>query len=511
MDPITLVRASFELMQLVQRVSRNYDGLDSRVDLMVAVSKQTLIICRTSKSRVPDEIQDLCSIIEKKCTAILRELEEWKGHFGEDGMNQKSSCLKRSKTKIKAQTRLPELAKDLNDMALQANNLLLAVSTEAMASLAASREDVSKKVDNIFAIVSRPLIDPGPLREPGKYVTIDDGLTPIFQLPPSFCETPQRFQRTLTIKFETLPGLAQIKRGHIIAYHWSTNRPIRASEWPVVIKEGCGIRIAFVMGMWFPKKRDKCIRCLKPMQVSPGIIKGELRSCKSCKLQFSKFVPSDFNYEPQDASFEDVSFDFWSYHDYKKKSNQRSSISPSSTLATSDASTKSRPPTGSIESTESTPIDLVCRRLVIKWEPKFNISHRDLFCRCIQLEPEITVPLVATCPIHNDEGISFPDYGHLDYRDDPHFDKFEGYGLFRYHVLVYFPHLCRFVGRPAFMRNCDKTILLESLTLAWSGWVCVSEQRNTAACRADVRAGYEKEIWYSINVPSGVAREHINS
>ncbi|CAG9949138.1 unnamed protein product [Clonostachys rosea f. rosea IK726] len=393
-------------------------------------------------------MQDLCAIIEKKCTAILSELQEWKCRFKDEGMNKKLSSLKRSYIKIKAQTRLPKLAEDLNDMALHAN-----------------REAVNKNVDDVFAIVSRPPMDPGPPREPGKYVTIDDGLNPMFELPPSLCETPQRLQRTLAIAFESMPGLAQIKRGHFVAYHWNINRLVRASEWPVVIKEGYGIRIAFVMGTWLPKKRDNCIRCLKPMRASPGIKKGELRSCKSCNLQFSKFAPLDFDYEPQD-----VSFDFLGYHEYKKKSSQRFSMSHSHTLATSDASAKSQPLKGSIASTESTPIDLVCRRLVIKWEPLFNISYRYLFCRCIvwtstpsQLEPEMTIPLMASCPRHNDEGITFLDYGDLDYSDDPYFDKFGGYGLFRLHVLTYFPYLYNILGGQAFMSDSDKTILMEKL------------------------------------------------
>lgn len=121
MDPISLVRELFELMQLAQILSKNYDEFDSRVDLMIAVSKQALIICRTSKSSVPDEMQDLCAIIEKKCTAILSELQEWKCRFKDEGMNKKLSSLKRSYIKIKAQTRLPKLAEDLNDMALHAN------------------------------------------------------------------------------------------------------------------------------------------------------------------------------------------------------------------------------------------------------------------------------------------------------------------------------------------------------------------------------------------------------
>jgi hypothetical protein len=70
-------------------------------------------------------------------------------------------------------------------------SLLLAVNMEVTASVATPREAVNKNVDDVFAIVSRPPMDPGPPREPGKYVTIDDGLNPIFELPPSLCETPQ--------------------------------------------------------------------------------------------------------------------------------------------------------------------------------------------------------------------------------------------------------------------------------------------------------------------------------
>ncbi|CAH0035979.1 unnamed protein product [Clonostachys rhizophaga] len=427
-------------------------------------------------------MQDLCAIVEKKCTLILSELEEWKCRFKYEETNKALSRLKRSYNKIKAQTRLPKLEEDLNDMALHANSLLLAVSMEVTASVATSREAVNKKVDDIFAIVSRPPMDPGPPREPGKYITIDDGLNTIFELPPSFCETPQvgdslqdellllltagqRLQRMLAIRFESMPGLEQIKQGHFIAYHWNISRLICASEWPTVIKEGYGIRIAFVMGTWLPKKRDNCIRCLKPMKKSPGIKKGELRSCNSCNLEFSKFAPLDFDYEPQD-----VSFDFLGYHEYKKKSSQKSSISHSPTLATSDASAETQPPIGSIASTEPPAIDLVCRRLVIKWEPIFNISYRYLFCRCIvwastpsQLEPEMPVPIVASCPRHNDKSISFLDYGDVDYSDDPYFDKFGGYGLFRLHVLTYFPHLYNILGGQAFMSDSDKTILMEKL------------------------------------------------
>lgn len=74
---------------------------------------------------------------------------------------------------------------------LTSSSLLLMVNMELMASLASSREDANKKVDNIFEIVSRPPTDLGLPLEPGKYVTIDDGLNPIFQLPPTLCKTPK--------------------------------------------------------------------------------------------------------------------------------------------------------------------------------------------------------------------------------------------------------------------------------------------------------------------------------
>lgn len=74
---------------------------------------------------------------------------------------------------------------------LISNSLLLAATMKDIASLAASREDANKKVEGISAMVSRLSMDPGPPRELGKYVTIDDGLNGTFKIPPSLCETPQ--------------------------------------------------------------------------------------------------------------------------------------------------------------------------------------------------------------------------------------------------------------------------------------------------------------------------------
>lgn len=91
-------------------------------------------------------------------------------------------------------------------------------------------------------------------------------------------------------------------------------------------------------------------------------------------------------------------------------------------------------------------IDLVCRRITFKWEPIFNIVWRYNLCRCIIwrstpsiLTEEMTLLFSHPCPRHNNLGLCFPDYGDIDYRDDPYFNCFGGYDLFRYLISTHWP------------------------------------------------------------------------
>lgn len=68
------------------------------------------------------------------------------------------------------------------------------------------------------------------------------------------------------------------------------------------------------------------------------------------------------------------------------------------------------------------PIDFVCRRLIIKFEPVFNVTHRYLYCQCLirlstpsHLYKELTLLTFSICPRHNRRGACYQDYGNIDY------------------------------------------------------------------------------------------------
>jgi hypothetical protein len=110
------------------------------------------------------------------------------------------------------------------------------------------------------------------------------------------------------------------------------------------------------------------------------------------------------------------------------------------------------------EEYDAPPIDLVCRRLTIKWEPIFNIVHRYLHCRCVirlstpsRLSEEITILVFGICPRHNIQGVSHPDYGNIDYRKDPYFDQFGGYDSFRAVIFLSVPRIYELLGGERFL------------------------------------------------------------
>jgi hypothetical protein len=107
----------------------------------------------------------------------------------------------------------------------------------------------------------------------------------------------------------------------------------------------------------------------------------------------------------------------------------------------------------------------------------FNIVHRYAYCRCIvrltspaSCEKEMTLLIVAECPRHNCKGHSFLDYGNQDYRNDPYFDDFGGYDIFRFLVLSHpSGEVCRVVsqvlGGDKFLTEDEKATISD----AWLG------------------------------------------
>jgi hypothetical protein len=76
----------------------------------------------------------------------------------------------------------------------------------------------------------------------------------------------QLFISILTHKYKSkeLPGLSQIQRGHFRALNWSETTHINLDNWESMVREGRGIKLAFIMSTWHGFPGGKCIRCYKP-------------------------------------------------------------------------------------------------------------------------------------------------------------------------------------------------------------------------------------------------------
>lgn len=108
-------------------------------------------------------------------------------------------------------------------------------------------------------------------------------------------------------------------------------------------------------------------------------------------------------------------------------------------------------------------IELVCRRLTMKFEPFFNIVVRYLLCRCVMwratpssIMPEMTLLRDAQCPRHNTTGKRFRIYADysLPCDKDPYFvQQFGGYNIFWTLLYSRFPNAFeRLNGKAAISR-----------------------------------------------------------
>jgi hypothetical protein len=157
-------------------------------------------------------------------------------------------------------------------------------------------------------------------------------------------------------------------------------------------------------------------------------------------------------------------------------------------------------------------IELVCRRLTVKWEPLFNIVHRYLYCRCVlrlstpsrvPQNPECTFLVFAECPRHNSEGIAFQDYGDMvNNHDDPYFDRFGGYDAFRFGLALLSKAVLNQLGGSDFLKADDFETCCEAFQYANNA---KSEELN------DAWLEYEFEInnrlgWLGYELPPDVLR-----
>jgi hypothetical protein len=107
---------------------------------------------------------------------------------------------------------------------------------------------------------------------------------------------------------------------------------------------------------------------------------------------------------------------------------------------------------------DNPPIEFVCKRLIVKWEPIFNYVHRYVYCRCVirlstpsRIVQEQTFLTVAPCPRHNKVGVSHLDYGDINYHEDEYFNRFGGYRSFQGMLYAFIPKMYEFLGGENFL------------------------------------------------------------
>jgi hypothetical protein len=132
------------------------------------------------------------------------------------------------------------------------------------------------------------------------------------------------------------------------------------------------------------------------------------------------------------------------YRDYRLASSKKTN--QSTPHSTSKPGTTPAPRRGMFY--DDPPIDFVCKRLIVKWEPICNFVHRYLHCRCVirlstpsHIEKEKTLLAIALCPRHNSRGVSHLDYGDINYHEDEYFDQFGGYRSFQGMIYAFAPNI----------------------------------------------------------------------
>jgi hypothetical protein len=149
---------------------------------------------------------------------------------------------------------------------------------------------------------------------------------------------------------------------------------------------------------------------------------------KSCHLAARWVEPNYLPYEPEDHTF---------MYDKDAYQNYRANVSPSPPTASKrpnevpDADRE----VGASDTTMPPPIELVCRRLTIKFAPFLYLVYRYVRCRCViwrstpsRIVAETTILRHTDCPRHNRSGNTWRDYGtYSPCETDPNFEYFGGY------------------------------------------------------------------------------------
>ncbi|KAH7024693.1 uncharacterized protein B0I36DRAFT_331872 [Microdochium trichocladiopsis] len=232
------------------------------------------------------------------------------------------------------------------------------------------------------------------------------------------------------------PGYRQLQHGEFELLDDAMDI-INDSAWTFRVRPGMRVNMAFVMGTWHGISATKCLRCRK--RYHPRMAGREWKHCLSCGLCRKVVPPDAYPYEPEDVSVS-ISPNVLRDHRTTKQGRATTGFEQEGNAGT-DNNTKASPSVRVAADEDGPSLDVICRLMILKWEPISPITHRYLLCRCVlRLNTpsrlhgnfEMTIPTAAICPRHNTGGVRCKDYGDLvNNHEDPYFHKFGGYDVFR--------------------------------------------------------------------------------
>lgn len=233
----------------------------------------------------------------------------------------------------------------------------------------------------------------------------------------------------------------------------------------------------------------------KCINFSPSRNKLIVITSSSCGLDLRYVEPDAFPYEPQDII---IGMGHDTYRDYCLESRSGNSRDPRKKYNCDTQHKAARYSSKRRFKDSEIPVDLVCRRITLKWEPIFNMTYRYLHCRCVvrpstpsRLQEEMTFFVCFPCPRHNDRGVSFLDYGNIDYHQDPYFDRFGGYDCFRAMIRLYGENIYTILGGTKFLGQEEADAAIDALIEL--------DETHQGAVRSFLR-----EYWFEVN-------EHLQS
>ena len=175
----------------------------------------------------------------------------------------------------------------------------------------------------------------------------------------------------------------------------------------------------------------------------------------SCGLEVLKVDPEAIAFEMADI---EIGLGADQYRDYQLAKRRKKPVMNTHRQNSQTSITPATAKQKSNRGYDDPQIDLVCKRLIVKWQPMFNVVHRYVHCRCVlrrttpsRVEKEQTLLVVATCPRHNRNNSSRRDYGDLDYNKDPYFDQFGGYRAFQGFVYMFAGNIYDILGGEKFI------------------------------------------------------------